>query len=203
MISTILFDWAGVLTTGKYTQSILDELKQTKNILIEEIYHDFDNLVSEIMRGNLTFHDFVAKVNKDFNLDTDMEQMKKVFNDAIHPNYATIEYVKALKPHYILAILSDNDAVTVSNLKNHHSEMLDLFDKKYFSFDLGCTKPDPQIFQKVIKDLRVQASECLFTDDKLKNVEGARKVGLNAIQFININQLKNDFAKLGITQTIV
>lgn len=52
-----------------------------------------------------------------------------------------------------------------------------------FSGDVGVAKPDPEIFEHLVARLGVPAEECLFFDDKLSNVEGARAAGLRAHQW--------------------
>ena len=43
-------------------------------------------------------------------------------------------------------------------------------------------KPDPNIYKYVLNDANLKAEETLFVDDLLVNVEGAKSVGINAIQ---------------------
>ena len=44
-------------------------------------------------------------------------------------------------------------------------------------------KPDVRIYEKFLETYGLAAEECLFADDTLANVEGARKAGMNAMQF--------------------
>ena len=53
-------------------------------------------------------------------------------------------------------------------------------------------KPDEAIFRRLLEKFSLKAEECLFIDDNLANVEGARKAGLHAIRFQDAEQLKKD-----------
>jgi FMN hydrolase / 5-amino-6-(5-phospho-D-ribitylamino)uracil phosphatase len=53
----------------------------------------------------------------------------------------------------------------------------------FMSCHLGLRKPDAAIFARVGPALGVLPSECLFIDDRAKNCEAARAVGLRALQF--------------------
>ena len=44
----------------------------------------------------------------------------------------------------------------------------------------------------------MQAQECLFIDDNLRNVEGAKALGIQGYHFTTPQQLKEDLLKEGI-----
>jgi putative hydrolase of the HAD superfamily len=47
----------------------------------------------------------------------------------------------------------------------------------------GILKPNPQAYALVLTELSLTASECLFIDDQIKNIQGAIAVGLRTIHF--------------------
>lgn len=53
-----------------------------------------------------------------------------------------------------------------------------LFDKRYYTADLGLLKPDPAIYAKVANDGSMNPKETLFLDDSPANVIGAQQAGL-------------------------
>lgn len=55
------------------------------------------------------------------------------------------------------------------------------FDLSFLSFQMGCVKPHPDIFQKVIKALRVPPAKILYFDDNLINVEAAKAAGIQGV----------------------
>jgi FMN phosphatase YigB (HAD superfamily) len=50
----------------------------------------------------------------------------------------------------------------------------------------------------VLKRSGLKAEECLFVDDLPGNIEAARKLGMNTIRFIGIDDLKTRLASFGI-----
>jgi len=58
--------------------------------------------------------------------------------------------------------------------------LLEHFDHVTFSYELGCTKPDPRIYEHAVAGLGIAPEEALFLDDRPENVEGARRVGLES-----------------------
>jgi putative hydrolase of the HAD superfamily len=63
-------------------------------------------------------------------------------------------------------------------------EVVEIFGANiYFSCSLGIGKPDPEIYRQVAGACGTAPERCLFTDDKLENVEGARAAGMQGIHF--------------------
>jgi putative hydrolase of the HAD superfamily len=67
------------------------------------------------------------------------------------------------------------------------------FDVVVISFDVGCAKPDPQIYQITLDRLGVARGDALFVDDRAENIEGARQLGIETLHFTapeRIDELK-------------
>ena len=47
----------------------------------------------------------------------------------------------------------------------------------------GVRKPDPRAYELCLKELGASAAEAIFVDDQRGNVEGARRLGIDAMQF--------------------
>jgi putative hydrolase of the HAD superfamily len=75
-------------------------------------------------------------------------------------------------------------------------DWLDQFDHQTFSAEVSLIKPDPAIYEHSLRGVGVAASEALFVDDKEPNVQGARAVGIRAIRFHSVEQLRNELGKL-------
>jgi 2-haloacid dehalogenase len=61
-----------------------------------------------------------------------------------------------------------------------------------------CRKPAPEFFRILFERYAIKPSEALFIDDNLKNIEGAKSVGLNVIAFTSAEQLTRELRGLGI-----
>ena len=60
------------------------------------------------------------------------------------------------------------------------SQMRAIFDAIVRSDQVGLRKPDPEIYLLTAERLQKSPGECVFVDDLLQNVEGARAVGMHA-----------------------
>lgn len=47
----------------------------------------------------------------------------------------------------------------------------------------GVLKPDPRAYLLCIEELQLNAGQCVFVDDQLRNIRGAQQVGLGAVHF--------------------
>jgi putative hydrolase of the HAD superfamily len=70
------------------------------------------------------------------------------------------------------------------------------FDCHVFSCDIHVIKPDAGIYQHCLECLGSKPEETLFVDDREVNAEGARAVGIRAIRFHSVEQLKKDLEML-------
>lgn len=62
-----------------------------------------------------------------------------------------------------------------------------LFDSTVFSCHAGCVKPEAEIYQLSLRELRVAPSECVFVGDGGSNeLAGARAVGLTTVMMAGI-----------------
>lgn len=93
-----------------------------------------------------------------------------------------VGYIRSLRPRYKTALLS-NAWDNLRQVLETHWKILDAFDEVIVSAEVGLAKPDPRIYLLAVERLGVEASEAIFIDDFLENVEAARKAGLSTIHF--------------------
>lgn len=58
------------------------------------------------------------------------------------------------------------------------------FIKAYYSQEMGLRKPYPESFLYIINEQQLNPAETLFIDDTIKNIEGAKAVGLQTIHLV-------------------
>ncbi len=94
-----------------------------------------------------------------------------------------IQCILELKKHYKVFLLSNTNALHI----DHCSERVpfvgsldNLFDKTYYSYEMGVRKPDAIIYQSLLEDADIIAEETLFLDDSLRNVQEAQKMGIES-----------------------
>ena len=69
------------------------------------------------------------------------------------------------------------------------------FDGKLVSADVHIVKPDVRIYQLLMETYGLNPEECLFVDDRMDNVEGAKKAGMQGVQFLGDYKKVENFLK--------
>jgi HAD superfamily hydrolase (TIGR01509 family) len=101
---------------------------------------------------------------------------------------AGVELLHELKAQgYKLFVLSNWDPTSFSLLKAKHPEIFmyqggEMFDGIMISGNVGILKPERAIFEKCLTDFNLQASDAIFIDDTIENVQAAQQMGITAIQ---------------------
>ncbi len=59
-------------------------------------------------------------------------------------------------------------------------------------------KPDPRLYQILLERYGLKADECVFLDDNQANVDAANAMGIKAIRFTTIDEVRPQLAELGV-----
>jgi epoxide hydrolase-like predicted phosphatase len=138
--------------------------------------------------GRATSEDVWAEFGRKFSLTSEeLSCLETDFQDESTWESDLLDFIRTLRPTYKTGVISD----AFINARARLSLVIpaDSFDTMVFSAEEGLTKPDPSIFRRALERLNVSASEAIFVDDIPRIVEGARKLGMHAIQFHNSHQV--------------
>lgn len=100
---------------------------------------------------------------------------------------AGVELLHELKAQgYKLYVLSNWDASSFSLLQTKFPKIFkynnqNMFDGIMTSGDVGILKPDIALFEKCLDVFKVQASDAIFIDDTIENINAAKKISMKAI----------------------
>ena len=111
-------------------------------------------------------------------------EVQGVLDDWLHilrPRRRMQELVRRLKNHgYSVYYLSNIPEDVLALLKERG--VLDRFDGGVASCEVHINKPDPRIYQALLDKYGLKASECVFIDDNLANVQAAFTLGFVGIR---------------------
>lgn len=107
-------------------------------------------------------------------------------------NPAMLAWHRQLKAQgFKTAILSNmGDAVMESILEKF--AWIEDFDVLIWSYQHRLAKPEAAIYELLLSRLGTAPEETLFLDDKLENIEAARGLGIQGLQFSTVPQLRED-----------
>ena len=111
-------------------------------------------------------------------------EVQGVLDDWMHilrPRLRMLELVRRLKNHGYCVYYLSNIPQDVLELLTERG-VLTQFDGGVASCEVQVNKPDPQIYKALLKKYQLKASECVFIDDRLENVQAAFALGFAGIQ---------------------
>lgn len=123
--------------------------------------------------------------------------MKESYRTISPRDYAET-WVKYLKSQgYHLYILSNYSAYMLEHTRSRMT-FLKYMDGEIFSCQVKQIKPNEDIYQTLLSTYGLDPRECVFLDDREENCQGARRLGIQAIQFKSFQQAAKELEKLGI-----
>ncbi len=187
MISAVVFDFGGVLVKDIYTPYVDEHLKSL-SIGEQKEFVQWEQLA---VTGKLTKEDFTAHFNSAFGqgeFEALDKQIRKTIKD--RENRSVLQLLPVIKEKYILALLSNNMAWWTEVAKTR--DFISLFAPAIFSNEVGLMKPFTPIYELLLQKLSLPASEVLFIDNALGNIEAAKQLKIKTIHYHWGEDLKNE-----------
>lgn len=197
MIKAIAFDYNGVL--------VRDE-SRTLNKIIEYLGITKEEWRNEWFSGNRgasinqkSYQEYFLEVCskfKDPNISKNqILEMLEERKNGYRVNSELIEIIKILKnKDYKIGLLSNYGIELRDKLKK--DEIYDLFDTIVVSSEVGCQKPELEIFKILFTNLGVEPAEVVFTDDASKSLENSESIGYFPILYKNNESFKIELEKI-------
>ena len=173
MIRGIIFDCFGVLYGGSL-EALCERCPPEK-------LDDLRDLNKQGDYGFISGEEYVAGLARlldvPLNVIIDLLRQKHIRNQPL------IEFVRTLRPHYKVGLLSNVSSGTIDPLLTPE-ERAQLFDAEVLSYKESLAKPNPDIFRLMAERLGLPTSECVMIDDLAENCDSAEIAGMQSIQHI-------------------
>jgi len=171
--------------TGKTRQQIDEYARSTPYVI-------------ELALGRITKNVFFHTVAKDLGFDGDYDEFARIWSEIFTPIEPMIALAESLKTRLPRLLLSNTNAIHMDYVFAHFPFLKD-FDAQVLSHEVGMLKPDAAIYRLTLEKYGLAAERTVFIDDLVANVEGARRVGMQAIHFQGPDQTRAELTKLGIS----
>lgn len=201
MIKAVIFDVGGVLvrTEDRLPRRQLEEQYGLQPGEAEFLVYN-SALGQQAQRGEISAAALWEWIQARFQLDDSaLVAFRRQFWGGDRLNAPLLALVRALRPHYQTAIISNAMDDLLTTLTDIYP-MADGFDLIVGSAYEGVMKPAPEIFQRTLERLGRQPAEAIFIDDFVHNVAGARAVGMAAIHYTPELDVAAALAAQGVMQ---
>lgn len=190
MIKAIIFDLGGVIIEDKstpYFRSHQDKVSPQNFARLLEEEHKTDI-------GKLSDEEFFKKFDECFGKGEAQKLYLAERRCYQRPDKRVLALIKTLKQHYKIGLISNLYHYWVEPARKQ--PYLKLFDEVIFSSEVGLEKPDKEIYLLAAKNLGVRPDECLFIDDKQRNIDGANVVGMKGVLFLGTADLEKKLREI-------
>jgi putative hydrolase of the HAD superfamily len=200
-IEVILFDLGGVLVELGASPVPTGALPHDGAFSLAEWFKS--DTASAFEKGTITAADFAQSMLTELDLDCSVERLIEHFTrwpQGLFPGAR--ELLQQLQSDYRLAILTNTNELHWPRFDAEFG-LHDYVEHIFASHQLGLLKPEPGIYWHVLKTLNTKPGRILFLDDNGDNVEGARRIGIDAHQVTGFEQLKQFLLARGIIGTSI
>lgn len=187
-LKNIIFDLGGVIIDLDYNR--------TARAFVELGLSNFDDIYSkarqsslfdQFEKGTLSAEQFRETLRRHLPSGISDDSIDKAWNAMLLDIPAhRVEWLQRTGEKYRIFLLSNTNAIHV----NAFTKMADdtfgkgcfeaLFEKHYYSCNMGMRKPDAEIFNYVVSRNNLDKESTLFIDDSIQHVVGAISSGLHS-----------------------
>lgn len=188
-IRTIIFDFGGVLIDvdmSKVVSYLLQTSYPKMDILTssENMEYTFGKLERGIISTEVCFN----RIRKITGANIPDEELIFAWNTVLGDiPKGRLELLREVRQNYKTILISNTNSVHFEEFMPRLKKQCgcggfeDLFDAAYFSHHIHLSKPNPEIFEYVMSQEKLEPKETIFIDDLLANVQAAETVGIQAV----------------------
>jgi len=196
----VIFDYGEVLC-HKPTSEEMARLAGFFGVDVERLPAMWRRNRDPFDRGDLTAEAYWSALAEEAGISLSPAQLEQVCELDLamwsSVNLPMVEWTRQLRAYGLrVGLLSNMHLDMVAHCRKHFSWLKE-FDFLTFSGEVRLLKPDPAIYKHTLQGLKMRASEALFLDDRAVNVQGARAVGIRAIQFQSVSKLRHELQTIG------
>lgn len=196
-IKAIIFDLGGVLCMAapKY---FLGELQIKRDIPIATSLISWKKFWPQFKLGKITEEQFWKSFAEDLLIKVPEDIIVKEFKDLIRlfliPVDEIFDYARGLRGKFKLGILSNNPKEWVEYLQEHYK--IDAQFDAIYSYAVDSVKPEKHIYEVLLSKMKLKGHQCVFVDNSERNLVTAQELGMETIQFTNLDKLQSDLRKI-------
>lgn len=191
-IKAIILDLGGVILNINYQKTI----NRFENIGIKRASSLYskqtqNNLFDQIETGAISEKEFLNSI-QNLAVKTTHKEIRKAWNSMIlNLPDSRVKSIQKIKPKFKIFLLSNTNSIHIDEFKRkigdlEYYKFYNLFEKIYYSHEIGHRKPNKEAFQIILNENNLIANEVLFIDDSYQHIKAAKSLS------INTHHLKDD-----------
>ncbi len=200
MINTIIFDLGNVLINWepKLLYNKIFDSEEKTNHFLENIctltWNEEQDAGRSLEAGTKALIEEYPQHETEIKAYYD--RWEEMLNGAIEGSVAIFRQLKASGKYKIYALT--NWSAELFPVALREFDFLNWFDGIVMSGDEGIRKPEAAFFQILFDRYQVNPADAVFIDDNLRNIEAARKLGIQSIRFTSAEELETALKELNV-----
>ncbi len=150
----------------------------------------------DAQRGKISMDEFLSRIAKDLGIrKSNLARVWKGMCPRIFIPYRDVlKTIDKLKENgYRVALITNTVPYDSSYLRR--KGLYDQFEHVILSHNTGYRKPERRIYEMMMKKLGVKGNECVYIDDRKKNLPTAEKLGMKTIHFRKPEQFMRELKR--------
>ena len=191
-IKNIIFDLGGIFINIDFARTEQAFVRHgIDNFHIYFTQHHASDLFELLETGNVSPEEFCEGFRKETNINLSNGEIINSWNALLLDfPIERIKWLEKISRKYNVFLFSNTNQIHYDSFIDSFTKQTGLKDfnsyfiKAYYSHEIGLRKPYPESFEYILNEQNLIAEETLFIDDTLKNIEGAKAVGLQTIHLV-------------------
>ncbi len=183
----ILFDLGGVLLNLQLHKTFT----AFEQLGLYNFSKEFDSysgspFIEQFEEGKITSEQFVETIKSRCNPNTTTAQILTAWNAMLGEfPLKKLALLQQLAKQYKLLLYSNTNALHVAHLHLYYNNlfgnntMQHLFEKMYFSNEVGIRKPNPEGFTFILNEQHLEPNQVFYIDDGSMHIAAAKALGLH------------------------
>jgi putative hydrolase of the HAD superfamily len=198
-ITHVFFDVGGVLGTNGWDREQRAAAVRHFGLDAAELEDRHVESIAILEQGRMTLDEYLRCAVFYRPRSFTAEDFKKYMLAQSAPFPETIEVVRELSRagRYRLMTIN-NESAELNRYRLEHFGLRELFLAFFSSCWVGILKPAQRIYEVSLAMSQANPEESVFIDDRARNLEPARSLGMQTIRFTDATQLRQELAEVGV-----
>lgn len=180
----LIFDFGGVfvqLNRNRAVQAFRDlGLCEADSLLDSYLQR---GIFLDLETGRISAEVYLAELSRLCGKELSYEEVEQAWLAFMDPvSLPLLDYIASLRDSYRICLLSNTNPFIMNWARSSRFSKaglpLDAYcDRLFLSYQMGCVKPDPQIFEKMIREENIIPEESVFIDDSETNLLSSKRFG--------------------------
>ena len=171
------FDWQGFMSALNFPPEIYEKVAGAT--VLSELWNEFDrSKMSDCEKEIMQFWDNLGSCIRRY-------------------EYAH-DWIQSLQAQGYKVYLLSNYPRRIYSQSIEELSFVEEVDGAIFSYEVQAVKPEPEIYEALLKKYHLDPTECVFLDDNRGNIIAANQLGMATIHFHTKSQAEEELRSLGV-----